>query len=253
MGSRPLSWAIAVGMSSPSSAGSVLVGVAVMVELSWPLVQHSLCFLVGQFGDSGGFGVRVKQASDESRYCPTISSEEQKSYARSMTASVQGFGFSGDPGIPVRLTAPPRQASPATPPEEGNFWQGIPLLWRGARRAGYSPPLEGCPKGGVVVGGSIAVIFIEAGNTYHHPVRLRLPPLRRRGIFGGVFPSFGGVPEGRDIPLLWRGARRAGWSFGGSIAVVFIMPIPGKGSGMAEQLPFAAKNVSTTEYTIGAG
>jgi len=35
-----------------------------------------------------------------------------------------------------RLTAPPRQASPAT------------------------PPLEGCPKGGVVVGGSIAVIFI---------------------------------------------------------------------------------------------
>jgi hypothetical protein len=27
----------------------------------------------------------------------------------------------------------------------------IPLLWRGARRAGYSPPLEGCPQGGVVV------------------------------------------------------------------------------------------------------
>ena len=48
---------------------------------------------------------------------------------------------------------PPRQASPATPPKEGNFG-------RGARRAGYSPPLEGCPKGGVVVGGSMAVIFI---------------------------------------------------------------------------------------------
>ncbi len=61
----------------------------------------------------------------------------------------------------------------------------------------YSPPLEGCPKGGVVVGWGIAVIFIEVGNTYHHPVRLRLPPLRRRGILGGIFPSFGGVPEGR--------------------------------------------------------
>jgi hypothetical protein len=201
MGSRPLSWAIAVGMSSPSSAGSVLVGVAVMIELSWPLVQHSLCFLVGQFGDSGGFGVRVKQASDESRYCPTISSEEQKSYARSMTASVQGFGFSGDPGIPVRLTAPPRQAAPATPPEEGNSTyhpSGGGEFW-----AGYSPPLEGCPKGGVVVGGNIAVIFIEVGNTYHHPVRLRLPPLGRRGILGGVFPSFvPGTPTGTRIETL---------------------------------------------------
>jgi hypothetical protein len=37
-----------------------------------------------------------------------------------------------------RLTAPPRQASPATPPKEGNFGRGIPLLWRGARRAGWS-------------------------------------------------------------------------------------------------------------------
>ena len=30
-------------------------------------------------------------------------------------------------------------------------------------------------------------------------------PLRRRGMLVGV-------PEGRGIPLLWRGARRAGWS-----------------------------------------
>jgi hypothetical protein len=31
----------------------------------------------------------------------------------------------------------------------------------------------------------------------HHPVRLRLPPLRRRGILGGVSPSSGGGAEGR--------------------------------------------------------
>ncbi len=28
---------------------------------------------------------------------------------------------------------------------------------------------------------------------------------------GGVFLSPGGVPEGRGIPLPWRGGRRAGW------------------------------------------
>ena len=72
-----------------------------------------------------------------------------------------------------QLTAPPRQAAPATPPLEGcpkggvfpssggvPEGRGIPLRWRGARRAGSSPPVEGCPKGGVVVGGSIAVICI---------------------------------------------------------------------------------------------
>ena len=48
----------------------------------------------------------------------------------------------------------------------------------------HSPPVEGCPKGGVVVEWGIAVIFIVVGNTYHHPV----------------------------IPLPWRGARRAGYS-----------------------------------------
>ena len=69
----------------------------------------------------------------------------------------------------------------------------------------------------------------------HHPVRLRLPPLRRRGILVGVpegrggfnfppsFPSPGGVPEGRG----------GGWG----IAVIFIMPIPGEGSGMAATEP----------------
>lgn len=39
---------------------------------------------------------------------------------------------------PLLTDEPPRQASPATPPEEGNGC------------AEYSPPLEGCPKGGVV-------------------------------------------------------------------------------------------------------
>jgi hypothetical protein len=33
----------------------------------------------------------------------------------------------------------------------------------------------------------------------HHPVRLRLPPLRRRGIFGTPFPTV------FKIPLLRRG------------------------------------------------
>ena len=33
------------------------------------------CWAIWRFG---GFGVRVEQASDESRYCPTISGEEQK-------------------------------------------------------------------------------------------------------------------------------------------------------------------------------
>ena len=48
------------------------------------------CWAIWRFG---GFGVRVEQASDVSRYCPTISGEEQKSYARSMKANAQGFGL----------------------------------------------------------------------------------------------------------------------------------------------------------------
>ena len=133
-----------------------------------------------------------------------------------------------------RLTAPPRQASPATPPEEGNFGRGarragyspplegcpkggvfpspggvpegrdIPLLWRGARRAGYSPPLEGCPKGGVVL---IPPLWRGARRAGYSPPLEGCPK-------GGIFPPPGGVPEGRDIPLPWRGARRAGWALG---------------------------------------
>ena len=37
-----------------------------------------------------------------------------------------------------------------------------------------------------------------------HPVRLRLPPLQRRGIDSSLSPRY-------LIPLRWRGARRAGW------------------------------------------
>jgi hypothetical protein len=44
-----------------------------------------------------------------------------------------------------------------------------------------SPPLEGCPKGGVVGGFTHeAWYFVFLVN---HPVRLRRPPLQRRGIF----------------------------------------------------------------------
>jgi len=39
---------------------------------------------------------------------------------------------------------PPRQASPATPPKEGN------VAPRTSPNSPNSPPLEGCPKGGVV-------------------------------------------------------------------------------------------------------
>ena len=49
-------------------------------------------------------------------------------------------------GMSVNSTTPSGFA--CHPSGGGEFW------------AGYSPPLEGCPKGGVVVRGSITVIFI---------------------------------------------------------------------------------------------
>ena len=61
-----------------------------------------------------------------------------------------GEGQSSVPEGVREFPLPPRQASPATPPEEGNSTchpSGGGEFW-----AGYSPPLEGCPKGGVVVG-----------------------------------------------------------------------------------------------------
>ena len=107
-----------------------------------------------------------------------------------------------------------------------------------------SPPPEGCPKGGVFPSpggvpegrggrwGEHSGSFYRRGQYTHtttpsgcachqvqrtswplvgfhyHPVRLRLTPLHRRGILGGVV-------------------------VGGSMAVIFIMPIPGEESGMA--------------------
>ena len=98
---------------------------------------------------------------------------------------------------------PPRQASPATPPkegnclppQEGNWWRGAvemvqtrhnhPVRLRRRVQTRYdcssvfvlviSPPQEGNWWRGAV----------EMVQTRHnHPVRLRLPPLHRRGIGG---------------------------------------------------------------------
>ena len=71
-----------------------------------------------------------------------------------------GVGQSSVPEGVREFPLPPRQASPATPPEEGNSTchpSGGGEFW-----AGYSPPLEGCPKGGVVVfaGLSAGTVFI---------------------------------------------------------------------------------------------
>ena len=58
----------------------------------------------------------------------------------------------------------PRQASPATPPQEGNWWRG-------------------------------AVKMVQ--NPHNHPVRLRLPPLRRRGIVCLHRRGIGGAERSR--------------------------------------------------------
>ena len=53
----------------------------------------------------------------------------------------------------------------------GSYWKELLARIRDIRSSENSPPLEGCPKGGVV-----------CWRKKHHPVSLRLPPLHRRGI-----------------------------------------------------------------------
>ena len=71
------------------------------------------------------------------------------------------------------MPQPPRQASPATPPQEGN---GPPLYL--CRHATTTPSGFAChPSTG---GEWSAPILMQT--CHNHPVRLRLPPLHRRGM-----------------------------------------------------------------------
>ena len=81
-----------------------------------------------------------------------------------------------------------------------NLWTVIPTLAHGlevlTEEAGDcaicpdSPPLEGCPKGGVVP-------------RRDHPVRLRLPPLRRRGMKGEIISvNISDTKSQRKTPVL---------------------------------------------------
>ena len=128
------------------------------------------------------------------------------------------------PGADTRT--PPRRASPATPPEEGNttpsgcachpsrggelavryFFNG-PMMQPPRQAKPATPPQEGNCR--VQIRG-------------HHPVRLCLPPLQRRGISGAILfqrphdattpsgeachPSRGGEyqPVRLRLPLLHR-------------------------------------------------
>ena len=69
---------------------------------------------------------------------------------------------------------PPRQATPATPPQEGN----VPILYL-YRHATTTPSGYACHPS---TGGECSdTILIQT--RHDHPVRLRLPPLHRRGMF----------------------------------------------------------------------
>ena len=73
----------------------------------------------------------------------------------------------------AELQQPPRQAAPATPPEEGNHPVRLrlpPLHRRG---------IAGCRTSTTTPSG--CACHPSTGGEYH-PVRLRLPPLQRRGI-----------------------------------------------------------------------
>ena len=70
-------------------------------------------------------------------------------------------------------TQPPRQAAPATPPKEGNG--PAPYLYR---HDNTTP--SGCACHPSTGGEWSGTILIQTRQ--HHPVRLRLPPLHRRGM-----------------------------------------------------------------------
>ena len=77
--------------------------------------------------------------------------------------------YSASAGIVSLLgrKTPPRQASLATPPQEGNYLS--------PQERDTTPPSFAChPSAG-------GELFVSAGEGYH-PAKLRLPPLRRRGI-----------------------------------------------------------------------
>ena len=69
---------------------------------------------------------------------------------------------------------PPRQSAPATPPEEGN---GPTLYWY---RHAMPPPRQAAPATPPEEGNGPTLYWVQT--RCHHPVRLRLPPLQRRGM-----------------------------------------------------------------------